>query len=488
MSVNSEDLEKSCLARQASGADIMWNMVSERLFDVFQKTRQNRGEQGNGHIPYNSHSEALLTEYPVMMHDIFCLLYAQQSPEIVIDCELSKIVANMVDTARFRNLRGAAIGDPVLSAITAISVLEALRGVIARDNDFTDVNETPLFPCEDNDEERMLLDDTPITECENDIPVEEFTGNCRRLSDDRIQLGLMLQNPRMRDILNTFGRIRNVVTTLQDDDEVPGHSEDSTLDHGDDISNAEMSYLMTTPDEVIAADMASESLPVIRSVEHDGEGMGPMILLLDVSSSMNHEKQYGDDKYMRCIDWALGFCFAAVMQCRDDKRTVAVIPFDHTALEPIIFENGVVDIPTLERLLGTMARGGTCFGDAAVAANALLEKDEGFKNADIVWISDGCVECHEDTKESWRHCREWAKAHEANGTRRYALDINDRSDWWVNLSCGEAAKAYSFEATELAVNKTSRVFNAVMQSENGEAATLSIFKDLRERSAGTDWL
>jgi len=477
MSTIFEDFEVSCLTRHSSGTEIMWGLVNERLSSVLESTEQ------VGALD-NWNTRRLLELYPVTMHDLFCLLYSQQIPEIILSCDRSKALAQVVDTRRFQELRIAAVGDPVLSAIMAISILEVLRGILLCTEEFEDI--VPKFPCEDSDgEERLILDDTHITE-PDELEVEEYSGKTRRLSEDRLQLGLMLQNDRLTDILKTFGRFRRVVTLLQDD-EIPGHSEESTLDHGDILSNAEMSYLMTTPDEVIAADMASESLPVIRGIEHDGEGMGPMVMLLDVSSSMNYYRKVESGETITCIDWALGFCFAAAMQCKEDKRTMAVIPFNHCALEPIIFRDGVIDIPTLERLLGTTASGGTAFLEAANKANTLLEEVDGFEDADIVWITDGCVEGHEDNSETWTSCRKWAKEHEANGTRRYALDINDNPSWFINLSCGEAAQAFTFNNSESAVNNKSRVFSAVMD-DDGEAATLSIFRDLRERSAGTDWL
>lgn len=122
-------------------------------------------------------------------------------------------------------------------------------------------------------------------------------------------------------------------------------------------------------------------------------GKGPMIVCVDVSSSMASHGRY---------EWAQTIAAAMYTMAHKEGRPFAAIPYnDGARLYQAQPKGNAMDVNLLASILGFMPRGGTNFDAAWRVAIGFMRKQAAtskWKNADIVFITDG--ECGFD-KEEW---------------------------------------------------------------------------------------
>jgi uncharacterized protein with von Willebrand factor type A (vWA) domain len=110
----------------------------------------------------------------------------------------------------------------------------------------------------------------------------------------------------------------------------------------------------------------------------DSAGKGPIILCLDQSGSMRNQKEK-----------AAGFALAIAMIARKQKRDFAYIPFAYSVGETMSFHRGKISVNDMLRIATEFMSGGTDFERPLDSALNVITKKERFKNADIIFITDG---------------------------------------------------------------------------------------------------
>jgi uncharacterized protein with von Willebrand factor type A (vWA) domain len=110
----------------------------------------------------------------------------------------------------------------------------------------------------------------------------------------------------------------------------------------------------------------------------DSTGKGPIVLCLDQSGSMTSRKEQ-----------AAGFTLAIAMIARAQKRDFYYIPFDSDIGEVLSFPKGKLTPNAIVKIATEFMDGGTNFKKPLDAAIKKIEASERFKNADILFVTDG---------------------------------------------------------------------------------------------------
>lgn len=110
----------------------------------------------------------------------------------------------------------------------------------------------------------------------------------------------------------------------------------------------------------------------------DTAGKGPIILCLDQSGSMKNIK-----------DQAAGFSLAIAMIARRQRRDFAYIPFATNVGEAMVFHRGKISVTDILKIATEFMSGGTNFERPLNASLNVTEKKNSFKNADIIFVTDG---------------------------------------------------------------------------------------------------
>jgi uncharacterized protein with von Willebrand factor type A (vWA) domain len=110
----------------------------------------------------------------------------------------------------------------------------------------------------------------------------------------------------------------------------------------------------------------------------ESTGKGPIVLCLDQSGSMDHLKEQ-----------AAGFTLAIAMIAKAQKRDFAYIPFATITGDILSFPKGKVDANSIMKIATEFMNGGTDFTSPLAKAISIIESKERFKNADILFVTDG---------------------------------------------------------------------------------------------------
>lgn len=110
----------------------------------------------------------------------------------------------------------------------------------------------------------------------------------------------------------------------------------------------------------------------------DAAGKGPIVLCLDQSGSMSRSKEQ-----------AAGFALAIAMIARKQHRDFAYIPFDSRLGDTLVFHRGKIPVNDMLRIATEFRGGGTDFQRPLEAAMKVIEQQSRFKNADIIFVTDG---------------------------------------------------------------------------------------------------
>lgn len=116
----------------------------------------------------------------------------------------------------------------------------------------------------------------------------------------------------------------------------------------------------------------------------ESTGKGPIVLCLDQSGSMRGLKEQ-----------AAGFTLAITMIAKSQKRDLAYIPFEDGIGEILYFPKGKIDSSSILKIaVEFMNGGGTDFMKPLDKAVEIIERKERFRNADILFITDGEAYVH----------------------------------------------------------------------------------------------
>lgn len=216
------------------------------------------------------------------------------------------------------------------------------------------------------------------------------TGTLTKVSvEERVKLANLLSTHRkVFELAKMLGKVRNVRISTHKSRIKRPVSEIYEVTIGDDLQRLVPFELAKLSDPDLELDFlkrfAEGQLMVYRLRDKDKIGKGDFVVCVDVSGSMEGEKEI----------WAKAVALACLEIAMKNKRRFAVILFDYAVQYVKVFENK----PSVEEIIEFVelfSGGGTNFERPLDEARRIIE--EGMPKADILFISDG--EC--DVSDEW---------------------------------------------------------------------------------------
>jgi uncharacterized protein with von Willebrand factor type A (vWA) domain len=245
-------------------------------------------------------------------------------------------------------------------------------------------------------------------------------GQLERMDfDTRARLAQRLRSGRLGRFAELIGRFRQMALgeRARRVEHAPGELVGITL--GDDLGRvipSELSQLgVPALRPVFAAKYAEARLMLYDSIGEQFTGQGAIIACVDCSSSMHGQREA----------WAKACALALLDQARAAKRDFVGILFSSASqLGTFRFPaDQAYDIATVIEFAEAFFNGGTDFEAPLSAATELLDAEfntAGRARGDIVLITDGNCDVHED----WM--RQWNETKAALDFRTFGISIGDR--------------------------------------------------------------
>jgi uncharacterized protein with von Willebrand factor type A (vWA) domain len=215
----------------------------------------------------------------------------------------------------------------------------------------------------------------------------EFGQGGRVSASERLELGRRLgRNRKIGELARMVGRFKREVRALKHRTFVQGAVEAYDIQRGSEIGRLVPSELLAMRHPALARDFRRrliENEVLQYHLRDDREGGGPMVVCVDVSSSMQGDKEL----------WAKAVSLTLMDIARRQRRLFCAILFSsgEQTLRTFDLNHRRRYQPELAKVLD-MAEyfpgGGTDFETPLAAALELIER-QGLKRADIVMITDG---------------------------------------------------------------------------------------------------
>lgn len=364
--------------------------------------------------------------------DFFMCLYGAYVPEVLpAKNMLSEYLTLYIQTESFARARMQTRLNAVSSVIFADATIDALvqsilksdtkEGLSERINQAGE-NSLKLYDAFERLEELTNEDKDPLTKA----PLA--------LTAERVELLSVLDKTRVGPVFDCLGRLEVIKNELLEES-LPSSDESSTIAFTDDISKCDVGYLKTRSRSEIANEIAEGTLEYIEGEDSGGEGLGPVVIAIDVSGSM--EKKMGNGLEGDRIDGAMALSLSLMEQCQTQKREVVVMAFNrHTRTVLRSREDGMCKLSDIKSLLEISAHGSTSFLSCMDAVWEELEIGSISKDADVIWFTDGAGSFNEcRTGVEWSSILNHRDRFKSLGVEHYVMNFGPSGES-LKLICG----------------------------------------------------
>ena len=199
---------------------------------------------------------------------------------------------------------------------------------------------------------------------------------------EQLQLASVLrENSNVRKIAEWAGKLKNIARKKQKSN--PHESVDrSGMTIGNQVERLlpqELGLFMKSNTRLDFLRRYAEGQTMMYSPQGKEElNKGPIVICLDESGSMHP-----------MINEAKGFSLALAMIAKKQNRDFCVIPFSTRPGEKIVCEKGKVKTSHILQLANNFLSGGTTFMPVLNEAIKYIQIQKRFKNADIIFVTDG---------------------------------------------------------------------------------------------------
>lgn len=206
-----------------------------------------------------------------------------------------------------------------------------------------------------------------------------LAGNAKTKAALASRLGI---SPKLREIARLAGRFRNIAAKKQRTRSTYARTELVGIEVGRDLARVLPSQLALLFDDdtedLFFKRYVDRTLLQYDMAGRDKRGRGPIVFCLDESSSMSGERDV----------WAKAVFLAIMEIARRQNRTAALVHFSKTVARVDEFKPRQTKLEDVLAACDFFAGGGTDFVQPCEAAKALIE-GEGFKDADVIFVTDG---------------------------------------------------------------------------------------------------
>jgi len=207
----------------------------------------------------------------------------------------------------------------------------------------------------------------------------------------------MAKNPKLKQIAKLAGRFKRIAEKkfLSKMESMSGEVEDIYL--SDDVYKLTSSEMLGLVDPdllpLFTQKYLDKKLQTFRVKNKHEKGLGPIIICIDVSGSMNGNRDI----------WAKAVAAALVKIATVDKREIDVVMFDTDVKHRYTFNNPDEDSNTTSSLVDMLTfhtGGGTNFNAPLKETIKILKGKHNMRKADLIFITDGEAEFSDDVKEN----------------------------------------------------------------------------------------
>jgi len=265
----------------------------------------------------------------------------------------------------------------------------------------------------------------------------------RNADQRRALLKRMDRSPRLKAILALAGRMRFAARAAASRRVQSGVGMTFGIEQGADVSRLlpiEQGYLTSDdPDlEILGlAHLAQRQALQYRMVVRPPVQGGPIVVLLDVSGSMQGESEV----------WAKAVFIGLLELAQEKKRPVHLVAFNGGVVGQWRFAPGERDFDKLIDTMGVACKGGTNFHEPMARGIKCIEGEQTMRDADVVMITDGAADVN-GIVEMLDGC--------SVGVRCFGIVIGASTER-LDVFC---SKTWGLE--DLTVEAASRLFDAVV--------------------------
>lgn len=207
------------------------------------------------------------------------------------------------------------------------------------------------------------------------------------------------KSPKLKELTDLIGRFKESAITEQKKKTKHGAVEISSVTVGKKIEDTLPSERLMLSNETTKSDFYnrySEGRLLTYSKESNkSKNKGPIILCCDESGSMDGDRE----------TWSKAFTMGVLEIAQMQKRDFAFIAYDSQANDPIILKKGEVSPNKVITICEEFLDGGTNF-EAPLRKALDLIKDSTFKNADIIFVTDGDCSVSDKFKQKFKQVKE----------------------------------------------------------------------------------
>ena len=235
--------------------------------------------------------------------------------------------------------------------------------------------------------------------------------------EEKIKLAAKIEeNPKLREISELAGRMQAQASHQRSNKRDAGPDEISSIELGDNLSRVLPSELQMLDDEdleiLFLKNFAEKGLMQYRLEENIRETKGPMVLCIDMSSSMQGINEI----------WAKAIALAMAHIAQQDKRDYHIIQFGSSVTSSTSWPtSSPISALELANTMSTSPSGGTDFAQPLNIAFDTIETSKEFSKADIVFITDGAANLSDEEIAKYNKAKE-------NGVEIIGIEIGSYPD------------------------------------------------------------
>lgn len=316
--------------------------------------------------------------------------------------EMDELLQSLIQTGQGNSTQAQQLQQQIDQNIASKQAIQQLANQIAEEMD--DLIEEDDLANEITTRAGKAFDEASMQVAETSELVDAWglgEGEKSRVSyqNKKDAIERIRKSPKLKHLTDLIGRFKESAITEQKKKTKHGAVEISSVTLGNKIEDILPSEKMMLSNEATKKDFYNkytENRNMVYSKESNkSKNKGPIILCCDESGSMDGDRE----------TWSKAFTMGVLEIAQIQKRDFAFIAYDSHANEPIVIKKGEVSPEKVITICEEFLDGGTNF-EAPLRKALDLIKDSTFKNADIIFVTDGDCGVSDSFKQKFKQVKE----------------------------------------------------------------------------------
>lgn len=316
--------------------------------------------------------------------------------------EMDELLQSLIQTGQGNSAQAQQLQQQIDQNIASKQAIQQLANQIAEEMD--DLIEEDDLANEITTRAGKAFDEASMQVAETSELVDAWglgEGEKSRVSyqNKKDAIERIRKSPKLKHLTDLIGRFKESAITEQKKKTKHGAVEISSVTLGNKIEDILPSEKMMLSNEATKKDFYNkytENRNMVYSKESNkSKNKGPIILCCDESGSMDGDRE----------TWSKAFTMGVLEIAQIQKRDFAFIAYDSHANEPIVIKKGEVSPEKVITICEEFLDGGTNF-EAPLRKALDLIKDSTFKNADIIFVTDGDCRVSDSFKQKFKQVKE----------------------------------------------------------------------------------